>query len=100
MKIFDYDSNDQDDLIDEINFNVTYQINESNPIVYQGHFGSATIALSYHVYCDENYYGPYCEVYCQTTHNDTGLYKCDKQGNLVFIGKLSNCSGNAWVIKQ
>ena len=57
--------------------------------MYHGIYGVATMTISYNIYCDKNYYGPNCTGYCQATYNDTGLYECDEQGNLIYIS-ISN----------
>ena len=73
-------------MIDNIHFELTLNsINDTRsiPETHPGEIGIATLTTSYRVYCDDNYYGPNCEVYCQMTYNSTGLYQCDEQGNLL-----------------
>ena len=79
--------------IDQISFRIRNVAgrNFSVPEVHQGLFGVANLSTSYRFYCNNNYYGQNCEIFCQTIYNDTGLYKCDKQGNLQLMeGNTSN----------
>ena len=80
-------------MIDSIHFGLLLRNIDNDPVVviYQGENGVAELSSSYRVYCDSNYYGQNCEVYCQTVYNDSGLYECDDQGDLQ-VSTL--CSGN------
>lgn len=46
------------------------------------HFGEQSeLRYSYHVFCDEFYYGDACSDYCRPRDDTLGHYMCDENGN-------------------
>jgi hypothetical protein len=46
------------------------------------HFGEQSeLRYSYHVFCDEYYFGDSCAEYCRPRDDTLGHYTCDEEGN-------------------
>lgn len=79
--------------IDEFNLKLPFQILPyfPTPISYQSTYNVATLILSYRMYCDEDYYGSYCEVLCEPQDDDTeGHYNCGCDGEKVCLDGYTN----------
>ncbi|XP_005807157.1 delta-like protein B [Xiphophorus maculatus] len=50
------------------------------------HFGEQSeLRYSYHVYCDEYYFGDGCADYCRPRDDTLGHYTCDEEGNRICL---------------
>ncbi|MEQ2190725.1 hypothetical protein XENOCAPTIV_007196, partial [Xenoophorus captivus] len=63
------------------------------------HFGEQSeLRYSYHVYCDEYYFGDGCADYCRPRDDTLGHYTCDEEGNRICLEgwKGNYCSEREW----
>ena len=69
MTVYDRDDNHRDDKLHEIEVDLrvgsTELGTETAPITYTSQMGFSNITLSFYVTCAENWYGPYCNIFCQ-----------------------------------
>lgn len=50
------------------------------------HFGEQSeLRYSYHVFCDEYYFGDGCADYCRPRDDTLGHYTCDEEGNRICL---------------
>lgn len=50
------------------------------------HFGEQSeLRYSYHVFCDEFYFGEGCADYCRPRDDTLGHYTCDEEGNRICL---------------
>ncbi|KAA8586348.1 hypothetical protein FQN60_000184, partial [Etheostoma spectabile] len=50
------------------------------------HFGEQSeLRYSYHVFCDEYYFGDGCAEYCRPRDDTLGHYTCDEEGNRICL---------------
>lgn len=50
------------------------------------HFGEQSeLRYSYHVFCDEFYFGDGCADYCRPRDDTLGHYTCDEEGNRICL---------------
>lgn len=94
IKVIDIDLETENELVDTflIDITVTDALVGSgiSPTIYNGSSGIATIELSFHVMCAENYYGADCsctESLCTVSGNSTD------SDDLSCVG--TNCNGNS-----
>ena len=70
LTAYDRDINEpQNDLLNEVHVNLTVdniQLGlETATAAYTGPMGYSNVTLSFYVTCAENWYGPYCNIFCQ-----------------------------------
>ena len=50
------------------------------------HFGEQSeLRYSYHVFCDEYYFGDGCAEYCRPRDDTLGHYTCDEEGSRICL---------------
>lgn len=66
------------------------------------HFGEQSeLRYSYHVFCDEYYFGDGCADYCRPRDDTLGHYTCDEEGNRICLEgwKGNYCSERECLLK-
>lgn len=64
------------------------------------HFGEQSeLRYSYHVFCDEYYFGDGCADYCRPRDDTLGHYTCDEEGNRICLEgwKGNYCSERKYI---
>ena len=87
---------DADDLVDVVIFNQAITPG-SGWTSYQnigGYYGRAEIDARFRIYCNTNYYGSACNIYCVPTDNSQGHYTCGSNGNKVCRSGWTDASNN------
>lgn len=67
------------------------------------HFGEQSeLRYSYHVFCDEYYFGDGCAEYCRPRDDTLGHYTCDEEGNRICLEgwKGNYCSERKWLLSH
>ena len=96
VSIIDYDGNYQDDKIDEIVSVMALDVSGRSfrRRTYEGRFHYASIDLSFHVSCAENFYGSDCGTLCVERNDALGHYTCSSEGDLVCLDGYQNLVTN------
>ena len=89
-----------DEIIDKITsvllLNGSGNSSLSRRTTYSGISGYASIDLSFHVSCTENFYGSDCGTLCVERDDALGHYNCSSEGELVCLAgyqnPLTNCT--------
>ncbi|NP_001292179.1 uncharacterized protein LOC100632656 precursor [Amphimedon queenslandica] len=96
VESLDADDN-ADDLIDRNAFNLDLSPNGqwSNELYANGYYDRAQFKIRVRLFCQQNYYGSNCNVYCVQQNDDTnGHYTCGSDGAKICNNGYTNPSGN------
>ena len=87
---------DPDDLIDRSIFNRVMSPDGiwTPTIAVQGIYNAANIALKFRLSCNQDFYGPKCEVFCRSRDDSEGHYNCDVNGGKVCLSGWSDPANN------
>ena len=96
MKVEDFDSGSDNELIADIIINLNLLPSESfNSVGKYGTGAGGSITLQFKVECDDNYYGLDCGTFCEDTDDNTGHFTCNSDGEKVclsgWVEPSSNC---------
>ena len=89
VQVQDYDpiaSGDApDDLVDRFFINRQFSAPDTAPAQYNGVFGFGQLEVGFTVTCEDNYYGPDCDLFCEGRDDAQGHYTCDGNGARVCL---------------
>ena len=83
-----------DDIILEIALNVSGR--SFSRTTFAGRSGYASMDMSFHVSCAENFYGSDCGILCVERDDALGHYNCSSEGEIICLdgyqNQLTNCT--------
>jgi hypothetical protein len=99
FKVYDYDGDNNVVYTDEYSIELPFITSNtfSFPTTYTSRYATAQLTLAYRIYCIEDYYGEYCNMYCISTNDTTGHYYCDCTGNKICLEGYSEPDNNCIV---